>query len=49
MAFKLAADWQARADRGERLGINSTFSALLAGLLSLLIAMLGGLFIGRFT
>ncbi len=42
LALKLAANWQARADRGERLGINYTFSALLAGMLSLLIAMLVG-------
>jgi hypothetical protein len=52
LALKLAANWQARPDRGERLGINYyTFSdsALLAGMLSLLIAMLGGLFIRKFT
>ena len=46
LALKLGANWQSRKDEiDEEIRTNYAFSALLAGLVSMLMAYLGGWFI----
>jgi hypothetical protein len=48
LALKLGANWQGRKDEiDEEIRTNYAFSALLAGLVSMLMAYLGGLFIKK--
>jgi hypothetical protein len=49
LALKLGANWQSRKDEmDEEVRTNYAFSALLAGLVSMLMAYLGGWFIKRY-
>jgi hypothetical protein len=45
LAVKLAANWQARSELEANTKVNYMFSALIAGLMSMLVALLGGIFI----
>jgi hypothetical protein len=49
LAVKLAANWQARSDLDTNTKVNYMFSALIAGLMSMLVAIVAGIFIRNLT